>query len=121
MTSHRPFLVQFTEHVTYEVELEAQSEEAALLLGCELLASVERTGFVPVETDQTDLTVIPLDLPALNFPQKVSVAMTRDASSRPVTTSDVAVIIKLLEELRDTTLSHGSWEGAKRLIRQFTE
>lgn len=124
ITPYQSFLVRFTEHVTYEMEIKATSDEAALGFACELLAGARRTGFVPVETEHTDLTVISLEPTALNLPQRVPTAMasgSRAASARPVTTTDVAVIVKLLEEVRDTTLSHGSWEEAKRLIRQFAE
>ncbi len=126
MTSTRSqrFLVQFTEHVSYEVELEAPSQDEALVLGCEMLASETRAGFVPVETDQTDLTAISLEPTALNLPQRVTAAMANSSwvtTARPVMASDVAVIVKLLEEVRDTTLSHAQWEAAKRLIKQLTE
>jgi hypothetical protein len=118
------FLVQFTEHVTYEAELEAPSENMALVLGCEMLASETRAGFVPVETDQTDLTAISLEPTALNLPQRVPAAMANSSwmtTAHPVIASDVAVIVKLLEEVRDTTLSHAHWEDAKRLIKQLTD
>jgi hypothetical protein len=118
------FLVQRTEHVTYEVELEAPSEDMALVLGCEMLASETRARFVPVETDHTDLTAISLQPTALNLPQRAPAAMVNSSwvsTARPVMASDVAVIVKLLEEVRDTTLSHAHWENAKRLLKQFTE
>jgi hypothetical protein len=123
-TRYQRCLVQFTEHVTYEAELEAPSEDAALIRGCEMLAAETRTGFVTVETDQTNLTAISLEPDALNLPQQVPAAMANSSwvpTARPVISSDVAVIVKLLEEVRDTTLSHASWEDAKRLIKQLTE
>lgn len=122
---HR-FLVQFVDHVTFEVEVDADSETAALESARQLFRDSGTSQFTTVERDDTDWTACVVGN-ADSASLRTVTPMTAPSALAQVTARDphtpilidpagLRVMAELLHELHETTLHKSSFERAARLI-----
>lgn len=120
------FLVQFVDHVTYELEVDAASEHVALECASQLLRASGKSGFTVVEHDVTDWLACLIqdsELPAPrgrvllpDSPGLVPVSAHLRHTPVVIQSSELFAIMELLCELRDTTLRKSTFQSATSLI-----
>jgi hypothetical protein len=121
------FLVQFTQHLTYEMEVAAKDEVAAVQEAAQAFHARGVCEFCLVEEDFTDWTAVslePLTLdasePATDVVEGSCVTPFR-AQAKVSDREDVQWLVQLLYELRETTSSRSAFESASRIIQLLTK
>lgn len=116
------FLVQFTEHTTYELEIASRSAEQAIQIATDQLAAFGTSVFVEVEQDLTDWIAIMTDARPLLRSSVISEEVASEEYVSPsvpllqLSAEERRQVVELLSELRDFTLSRASYERATHLI-----
>ncbi len=126
------FLAQFTEHETFEIELNARSEAHAVALAGDLLRASGTAAFTSVERDVTDWIACSLEAHQAMMPAAIPnvvaspVGVEQRASekfqheSAPLTAVERCVIVSLLNELRNITLHRSTLVNVDRMLAAFS-
>ena len=123
------FVARFVEHSTFEIEVEARDAEQAITRAAGRMWKTGIAGFSLVDRETTGWTAVAREAPPHFQPlghqtreQIVTVELSTSAAdwrrptARMMTSAELQVILKLLDELRETTLSRETFAESENVL-----